>query len=82
MPRRKRDHKRYTLWDGRKVVYIGIAHEPSRAEEEHRAKGWKFSRMQSEGPAVTRDSALMWQHQRLEGYRHHHGRRNPKYNNE
>ena len=75
-----RNHYRYRLWDGRKIVYIGITHDPSRREIEHKGEGKSFTRIKSVGPAVTQQSAEKWEEERLSQYRRNHRGRNPKYN--
>lgn len=77
---KKRDHKRYTLWDSHTLVYVGITDDPGRRETEHPAEGKSFTRMQIEGPAVSKESALKWEQERRETYRRHHRGRDPKYN--
>ena len=75
----KRDYSRYELWDGNKIVYIGITNDPDRRIGEHGAKK-KFSTMQVSGPKVSEETARIWEQDRLDTYRHNHGGENPKYN--
>lgn len=77
---RKRDHYRYELKDGNKIVYIGITDDPSRREAQHRQEGKRFSHMRVVGLAVTIDTAQKWEKERLETYRKSHSGKNPRYN--
>lgn len=76
----KKDTHRYSVWDGRKLVYYGITDDLARREAQHRAKRWNFRRMRKEGPAVTEHTARDWEQTRLENYRRGHRGRNPRYN--
>ena len=76
----KRDHLRYELVDGRKVVYRGSTGDPNAREQEHRREGKKFTKLRVIGPAVTEDTAKKWEEESLATYRRHHAGKNPKYN--
>ena len=78
--RRRRDHYRHELRDGRKIVGIGITNDPERRAAEHRNEGHRFSSMNVAGPAVTQETAEKWEEQRLESYRPGHGGKLPRYN--
>lgn len=75
----KRNTSRYTLWDGRKKVYIGITNDPEGRENAHQ-KDKNFDQMRVEGPKVSRDTALEWEQDALETYGRGHDGKSPKYN--
>ena len=75
----KRDHYRYTLWDGHEKVYIGQTTAPESRENAHR-QDKKFDQMRVEGPAVSRETALEWEQEAIETYRGGHEGKSPKYN--
>ena len=78
---KKRDHYRYELKDGVKIVYIGITKRPpERREAEHRGERKRFTHMRVVGPAVTKETAEKWEEDRLAAYRQSHKGKNPKYN--
>ncbi len=78
---KKRDHHRYELKDGAKIVYIGITKRPpGRRQEEHRGERKRFTHMHLAGPTVTKETAEQWEEGRLAAYRRSHGGKNPKYN--
>ena len=76
---KKRDTYNYNLWDGRKKVYEGISADPEDREQQHQ-QDKKFTRMEVQKPAVSRDTALEREQEAIEGYRRSHGGRPPKYN--
>ena len=76
----KRDHWRYELKNGHKIVYFGITDDPERRETEHKSERKRFKRMNIVGPAVTQETAEQWEEKRLETYRRNHNGKNPKYN--
>jgi hypothetical protein len=47
---------------------------------EHLRSGKRFSTMTVIGPAVTRDTALDWERDRIEGYQRTHDGKRPRYN--
>ena len=75
----KRDHYRYSLWDGHEKVYIGQTTDPESRENAH-GQDKEFDRMQVEGPAVSRETALEWEQEAIDTYRRGHGGEPPKYN--
>ncbi|MFC2058286.1 GIY-YIG nuclease family protein [Chloroflexota bacterium] len=75
----KRNCYNYNLWDGRKKVYEGISNDPVRRIDEH-DQDKKFTKMNVEKPAVSRDTALKREQEAIERYRRSHGGRSPKYN--
>ena len=77
---KKREHYRYELKDGRKIVYIGITSSPDRRETQHKKQRKRFSHMRVVGPRVTRKAAERWEESSLETYRKNHQGRNPRYN--
>lgn len=77
---RKRNHQRYELKQGRKVVYRGITNDPDRREEEHRDEGKRFSHLHVVGRPVTKDAAEVWEEKSLADYRKSHKGKNPRYN--
>ncbi len=58
--RAPRNTTRYTLRKGNKVLYRGITNDPKRRAAEHKQAG-KSGTMRTEGPKVTRESALEWE---------------------
>ena len=76
----QRDHYRYKLNQGRKVVYYGITNDPERREDEHITEGKNFSNMKVVGPVVKRDTALNWEQEKIDNYKKNHRGRKPKYN--
>ena len=77
---RKRDHFRYHLKQGNKVVYVGITDNPERREQQHRDAGKMFSKLKTVGPVVKKDTAEKWEEDALKQYRSAHKGRNPRYN--
>jgi len=77
---KKRAHFRYELRDQGKIVYVGITDDPERREGEHQNEGKHFTSVNIVGPAVTKNSAELWEEKRLEQYRRSHGGKNPRYN--
>lgn len=75
-----RDTHRYILRDGRKIVQFGITNAPPDRAEEHARDGKRFTSMTVVGPAVTRDSALDWERDRIETYQENHDGKRPRYN--
>jgi predicted GIY-YIG superfamily endonuclease len=75
---RPRDTYRYVLRDGRDVVQYGITNDPEARANEH--SGRRVTSMTVVGPAVTRESALLWERQRIEEYCRTHGGKRPRYN--
>ncbi len=77
---KKRNHFRYELKKGNKILYKGITNDPERREEEHENDGKRFSHMNIVGPTVTKKSAENWEEKSLESFRKSHNGKNPKYN--
>jgi len=75
-----RDTYRYVLRDGRRIVQYGITNDPEGRAGEHDGDGKRFTSMTIVGPAVTRDSALDWEREHIEGYQASHNGRRPRYN--
>ncbi|MBM3141732.1 MAG: hypothetical protein FJ005_01610 [Chloroflexi bacterium] len=76
----KRDTHVYSLYNGRKKVYIGITEDLETREAAH-TQDKKFTRMQVEGPAISRETALNQEQEALKQYRRGHDGKLPKYNN-
>jgi predicted GIY-YIG superfamily endonuclease len=76
----RRDKYRYELRYGRKIVYFGTTNDPERRVFEHVDSGKRFTHMNVVGPAVTRDSALDWEDDKLDGYARTHRGYLPRYN--
>lgn len=76
--KRPRDTYRYVLRDHRNVVQYGVTSDPEVRETEHSDK--RFTAMTVVGPAVTRESALLWERKRIEEYARAHGGKRPRYN--
>jgi hypothetical protein len=68
------------LRDGREIVQFGITNGSVDRAQEHLRSGKRFTTMTVEGPAVTRDTALDWERNRIETYQANHGGRRPRYN--
>jgi hypothetical protein len=77
---KNRDTHRYVLRDGRKVVQYGISNGPEERLQEHLGDGKRLTSMTVVGPAVTRDSALDWERDRIETYQLSHNGKRPRYN--
>jgi predicted GIY-YIG superfamily endonuclease len=76
----KRDTYNYNLYDGKKKVYVGITDNPDRREQEHIQDNKRFTRMDVQKPAVSRNTALEREQEALERFQRSHGGRTPKYN--
>jgi hypothetical protein len=76
----RRDTHRYILRDGPQIVQFGITNGPLDRAEEHLRDGKRFTRMTVVGSPVTRDTALDWERDRIEGYQRSHEGKRPRYN--
>jgi predicted GIY-YIG superfamily endonuclease len=76
---KKRDTYNYSLWDGRKKVYVGITNDPEGREQQH-DQDKNFTRMNVRKPAVSKETALEREQEAIDQYRQSHGGRSPKYN--
>lgn len=76
----KRNHYRYNLRDGGKIVYKGITKNQEQRLEQHKDNGKRFTNMQIVGPRVRKDTAERWEEESLQQYRHNHKGKNPRYN--
>lgn len=75
-----RNYYRYELWNNKgQKTYIGITNNPERREEEHRDEGMRFKNLLVKGPAVTEESARLWEQQAIETYVKNQGKK-PRYN--
>jgi predicted GIY-YIG superfamily endonuclease len=75
-----RNTHRYILRDGREIVQFGITSGPLDRLEEHLRDGKRFTTMAVVRPAVTRESALDWERDRIESYQQSHRGKRPRYN--
>jgi hypothetical protein len=75
-----RDTHRYILRDGRKIVQFGITNGAIDRAMEHLRDHKRFTSINVVGPAVTRDTALDWERDRIENYQRTHGGSRPRYN--
>lgn len=75
-----RNTHRYVLRDGREIVQFGISNGCLDRVQEHLRSGKRFTTMAVVGPAVTRDSALDWERDRIENYQRGHDGKRPRYN--
>ena len=75
-----RSSHRYILRDGRTIVQFGITNGAIDRAMEHLRSGKRFTTMTVIGPAVTRDTALDWERDRIEGYQRTHDGKRPRYN--
>lgn len=76
---KKRDTVTYSLYDGRKKVYIGTTNDPERRVTEHQAEGKRFTRADVTSRKMTSEGAMKKERDQLKSYRQSHGS-NPKYN--
>jgi predicted GIY-YIG superfamily endonuclease len=76
----QRNFRKYVLKKKRRIVYAGVTDDPERREQEHRQSGKDFDKMVIEGRAVTKESALEWEKDRIAKYQRGHGGEAPKYN--
>lgn len=76
----ERDTKKYELYNGNRLVYVGITNDLARRESEHHAEGMRFTRMEQVGRASTRKSAGDWEADRIQTYMSHHHGETPEYN--
>ena len=75
-----RDTVTYSLYEGRKKVYIGVTDNPDRRVREHEAEGKRFTRMEVSSRRMTKEGAQQKEAKQLDSYRGAHGGRNPRYN--
>ena len=76
---KERDTVTYSLYDGRKKVYIGITKDLGRRMGEHQAEGKRFTRIDATSRKMTAEGAMKKERDQLKSYRQSHGS-NPKYN--
>jgi predicted GIY-YIG superfamily endonuclease len=80
MPR-DRETYRYVLRHGRDVVAYGVTDDPDTRLEEHKRNHRNSGlTMTVVGPAVTRESALMWERIQIEQYCRAHDGKRPRFN--
>lgn len=77
---KKRDTYNYNLWAGSRKVYEGITNDPEVREQQHE-QDKKFTRVEVQKPAVSRETALEREQEAIKRYCRSHGGRPPKYNN-
>ena len=70
----------YSLYQGRKKVYIGEAADPERRAEQHRQEGKDFNRVEATSRPMLKKNAQKREAEQLEAYRRGHRGRNPRYN--
>lgn len=75
-----RDYNKYILYQGNKIVYIGITNDIERRKREHQNDGKEFSRMEKEGNLSTKEGAEAWETERLQTYMNNHNGQLPLYN--
>jgi len=75
-----RDTARYELYQGNKLVYVGITNNLDRRTKEHEAEGMNFTRVEKVGPVVTRETANQWETDRIATYQGTHKGDLPTYN--
>ena len=76
----KQDHWNYTLRDGRRVVKHGITTNPEEREIQMENAGLKFTSMTKDQIAVSKETALKREKERVEAYQRSHKARKPRYN--
>lgn len=72
MSRKRRTTYRYTLRVGNKIEYFGITNDPEGRAKQHRRNGMP-GKMRVQGPPVTPETALMWEHRKISKYRKRNG---------
>ena len=60
-----RDTVRYHLKEGNKIIHTGITNDPDRREAEHQQER-PNSRLEPQGPRVTRKSAEAWEREQAQ----------------
>ncbi|MBC6415612.1 MAG: GIY-YIG nuclease family protein [Bdellovibrionales bacterium] len=70
----------YELKEGNKNVYIGKTKNPERREQEHRAEGKFFTKLEVTSYRMTKEEARQKEQRDLQRYRVTHDGKNPKYN--
>jgi hypothetical protein len=75
-----RDTHQYILRNGRQIVQFGITNGALDRAMEHLRHGKRFTTMTVVGRAVSRDTALDWERDRIESYQDNHLGRRPRYN--
>jgi predicted GIY-YIG superfamily endonuclease len=74
-----RDTHRYILRDGHHIVQFGITNGALDRAQEHLRGKKRFTTMTVVGPAITRNSALDWERERIETYQRTHDGKRPRY---
>jgi predicted GIY-YIG superfamily endonuclease len=67
-----RNHYKYELKKGNKIVYFGITKDPERRFAEH-DRDKRFGHMNIVGNATTKEGAMNWERRKLIQYARHHG---------
>ena len=75
--KKPRDTTRYHLKEGNKTIHTGITNDPERREAEHQQER-PNSRLEQQGPKVTRESAKAWERQQTKDGKPTTGYRNKK----
>lgn len=74
---RPRNTRRYTMRTGNAIEKYGITDQtPAERESQNRNDGVP-GKIRIEGPAVTRESALDWERNKVENYQRRNGRMPP-----
>lgn len=76
----KRDTKKYELYDGHTLVYVGITNDIERRAKEHEADGMTFTSIGQVGKTTSIGGAGKWEEDRIQTYKENHGGQRPKYN--
>jgi len=76
----KRDHWNYTVRDGRTVVKHGITSKPCQRLTQMKNKGRNFTSMCLDSVAVSKETALKRERNRIKTYQKNHRGRKPRYN--
>lgn len=76
----KRDTTKYEVYDGNRLVYVGITNDIERRTKEHEAEGMDFTRVKKVGNATTKKAAGDWEEERIQTYKENHNGQRPKYN--
>ena len=76
----KRDTSKYEVYDGNRLVYVGITNDIERRTKEHEAEGMQFTRVEKVGNNTTQSAAGKWEEDRIQTYKNNHKGERPKYN--
>jgi len=76
----KRDHWNYTVRENRTVVKHGITSDPCQRFTQMKKEGLKFTSMCTDPVAISKETALKRERERINAYQKSHRGRKPRYN--